>query len=195
MVASVVRDDIYRVVADISAGDGRERSDQADVLAWIKNGEPIFRLEKPDKPAKHLVSYFVPVDLESKALLLFDHKKSGLWLPPGGHVEPNEDPVDTVRREMQEELFMPADFSTPIGSRPCFLTVTRTRGEGSHTDVSLWYIVAMSGRQEITYDPREFSGYRWLTFEEVGALPADTIDPEMHRFTAKLIRLLEEAEH
>ena len=27
----------------------------------------------------------------------------GLWLPPGGHVEPNEDPVEAVLREVFEE--------------------------------------------------------------------------------------------
>ena len=27
----------------------------------------------------------------------------GLWLPPGGHLEPNEDPVEAVRREVLEE--------------------------------------------------------------------------------------------
>jgi 8-oxo-dGTP pyrophosphatase MutT (NUDIX family) len=27
----------------------------------------------------------------------------GLWLPPGGHIEPNEDPIEAVRREVLEE--------------------------------------------------------------------------------------------
>ena len=31
------------------------------------------------------------------------HKKVKAWLPPGGHVEPNEDPVQAVAREAQEE--------------------------------------------------------------------------------------------
>ncbi len=190
MGAKVARDAIYRIVAGISPGDGRERSDQADALGWIRSGQPIFRIEKPDNPPKHLVSYFVPVDLESSTLLLVDHKTSGLWLPPGGHVELNEDPLAAVRREMQEELFTQPDFSTPIGDRPCFITVTQTRGYGRHTDVSLWYVVALSGRREVIYEPRDFSGYQWLTFDEVGALPINTIDPEMHRFTAKLSRLL-----
>jgi 8-oxo-dGTP pyrophosphatase MutT (NUDIX family) len=27
----------------------------------------------------------------------------GMWLPPGGHIEPDEDPVEAVLREVQEE--------------------------------------------------------------------------------------------
>ena len=32
----------------------------------------------------------------------------GKWLPPGGHLEENEDPVQTVLREIEEETGIPA---------------------------------------------------------------------------------------
>jgi len=35
--------------------------------------------------------------------LLLWHAKLGMWLPPGGHAEANEDPVQTARREALEE--------------------------------------------------------------------------------------------
>ena len=35
--------------------------------------------------------------------LLLRHKKLGLWLPPGGHIDPNELPDDAARREVLEE--------------------------------------------------------------------------------------------
>ena len=31
------------------------------------------------------------------------HPKVKAWLPPGGHIEPNEDPVQAVKREVLEE--------------------------------------------------------------------------------------------
>jgi 8-oxo-dGTP pyrophosphatase MutT (NUDIX family) len=37
-----------------------------------------------------------------KTLLLW-HAKLGMWLPPGGHLEPNEDPVQGAVREAEEE--------------------------------------------------------------------------------------------
>lgn len=36
-------------------------------------------------------------------LLLHRHRKLGLWLPCGGHVEPNELPDDAAVREVREE--------------------------------------------------------------------------------------------
>ena len=36
-------------------------------------------------------------------VLLLRHKKIGTWLPPGGHVEPNELPHETAMREAMEE--------------------------------------------------------------------------------------------
>lgn len=35
--------------------------------------------------------------------LLHEHPKLGIWLPPGGHIDPNEEPQDTVVREVFEE--------------------------------------------------------------------------------------------
>lgn len=37
------------------------------------------------------------------ATLLHWHRKVKMWLPPGGHIEPNEDPVQAVLREVEEE--------------------------------------------------------------------------------------------
>ena len=37
------------------------------------------------------------------ATLLHWHSKVKMWLPPGGHVEENEDPVQAVLREVEEE--------------------------------------------------------------------------------------------
>ena len=36
-------------------------------------------------------------------VLLHWHRKNRLWLPFGGHIEENEDPVQTVLREIEEE--------------------------------------------------------------------------------------------
>ena len=36
-------------------------------------------------------------------VLLHWHKKVKEWLPPGGHIEPNEDPMQAVIREIYEE--------------------------------------------------------------------------------------------
>lgn len=41
--------------------------------------------------------------VQDRATLLHWHPKLAMWLPPGGHVEENEDPVQAVLREVEEE--------------------------------------------------------------------------------------------
>lgn len=53
------------------------------------------------------------------ATLLHWHKRLGQWMPPGGHIEPDEDPVQTVLREIREETgvvaeVIPADAPLPF---------------------------------------------------------------------------------
>ena len=51
------------------------------------------------------------------ATLLHWHPKVKMWLPPGGHIEPNEDPVQAVLREVEEETGVKVEVvptGTPI---------------------------------------------------------------------------------
>ena len=108
--------------------------------------------------------------------------------PAGGHVEPGEDPWTTVVRECHEELGIQAQASPITGEFPLFLTVTQTRGQGTHTDVSLWYLLDAGADTITSYDEDEFDAIRWLTSEQVLEESHELLDPHMHRFTHKLQR-------
>lgn len=41
--------------------------------------------------------------VRDKMVLLHMHKKLGIWLPPGGHIELDEDPNESAIREAKEE--------------------------------------------------------------------------------------------
>ncbi|MFK5583303.1 MULTISPECIES: NUDIX hydrolase [unclassified Serinicoccus] len=57
--------------------------------------------EPPDGISKHFtVAVFV---VHEDRVLLHPHPKVGLWLPPGGHIEPHELPDDAAYRETLEE--------------------------------------------------------------------------------------------
>lgn len=172
---------VEQALSCISAFDDLEKKDIKDTLAWIKIGAPIFRITKPDIPNKHLVSYFVLLDQAAEKILLVDHKNALLWLPAGGHVEPDENPLDTVRRECMEELGIEADF---VFDQPIFLTSTVTVGlTAGHTDVSLWYVLKGNQSQAYQHDPSEFNSIRWFGFDEI---PYEKSDPHMRRFVEKL---------
>lgn len=58
--------------------------------------------------------------VRERTLLLW-HNKLRMWLPPGGHCEPNEDPVQAARREALEESGIEVDVIPP----PDLLNVSR----------------------------------------------------------------------
>jgi 8-oxo-dGTP pyrophosphatase MutT (NUDIX family) len=180
------RTSLRDIVERIEPFDGREAADIADVLAWIDSGAEVYRRERPDVLAKHLVSYVVVVDQVRASVLLLHHVKADLWVPAGGHVEVGEDPHEAAERELVEELGPRAGLVATVASLPLFVTVTKTRGLGSHTDVSLWYVVAGDERMWIDPDPREFRAQRWQRYDSVLATDIDELDPEMHRFIGKL---------
>lgn len=174
----------------VAPWDDQEREHISTALEWIASGAPLFRTRKPDVPPVHLVSYFVALNEARAEILLVAHRKAGLWLPSGGHVEPMEDPWDTVLRECEEELHTQAVPSALFGNNPFFLTVTRTRGQGQHTDVSLWYVLKSEAGDIASFDEDEFEAIKWLSLQQVLAEPRDTLDPHMHRFTGKLMAAL-----
>ncbi|MEK7570507.1 MAG: NUDIX domain-containing protein [Patescibacteria group bacterium] len=53
---------------------------------------------------KHFAASGVILNADHSKVLLLHHKKLAKWLFPGGHVEPNESPDETVVREIQEEV-------------------------------------------------------------------------------------------
>jgi 8-oxo-dGTP diphosphatase len=184
-------DEIYSLVDGLRPFDDLEARHRSDCLAWLRNTDDVFRRETPRTPSPHLVAYALLRDDQDGSVLLVDHIKSGLWLPAGGHVEPGEHPVETVRREVAEELRVSAVFLRQAGERPFFLTVTETVGtlEHRHTDVSLWFVLSGSRDQVFTPDLGEFRGIRWWTPEEVNDAQPETLDPHLRRMLAKLATL------
>lgn len=176
-----MRDSIRLEVASIVPCDEKERKTQVEVLEWIDSGEQLCRIEKPATPPKHLVSYFALID--GDYILLVDHINAELWLPTGGHVEPNEHPRDAALREANEELGIEGQF---LKDSPILITSTETVGKTSgHTDVSIWYALKGNKHSVLNYDKTEFNEIRWFHKNDV---PMDRTDPEMSRFLSKLIK-------
>jgi 8-oxo-dGTP diphosphatase len=176
---SEVRAEILEIVGSIVPLDTLENEHIEFVQKWLRSGVEIFRRQKPATPDTHLVVYFVLID--TNKILLVDHIKAGLFLPPGGHVEPDEHPQDAVKREIQEELQIDADF---VYDEPLFLTVTKTNDKmNAHTDVTLWYLLRGDSTRPLQFDKEEFTAVHWFDIKD---LPYENSDLHMKRFVQKL---------
>ena len=72
--------------------------------------------------------------VEGDRTLLHWHRKLQIWLPPGGHIDPDEDPIQAVVREVLEETGITADV-VPHDEGVAFTNV-------AHLPVPLKIIVA-----------------------------------------------------
>jgi 8-oxo-dGTP diphosphatase len=177
---------VHEMVSRLRPIDEVETAHRMRVLDWLSRTDDVFRRVKPATPAQHLVSYVVPVDPADGSVLLVDHVNAGLWLPPGGHVEVDEHPALTARREVHEELGLVA-VGPALDKRPTFLTVTRTVGvDAGHTDVSLWFVLDCDQGQALSPDRGEFHRVRWWTPAELRAADPARFDPHLRRFLDKL---------
>ena len=177
---------IHELVRDIEPFDDLEAEHRRDTLRWLESTDDVFRRTKPATPDRHLVSYVAVLDRAGRSSLLVDHVNAGLWLPPGGHVEPDEHPAATAGREAREELGIEPVFASdpPL---PSFVTVTRTVGiDRGHTDVSLWFVLAGARDMPITIDRSEFTAARWWSHDEVRAADPARLDPHYQRFITKI---------
>jgi len=181
--------EVRELVTGIVPADDLESAHRSDTLRWLGATRDIYRRARPATPPRHLVSYAVLLNPRDLSLFLANHRLAGLRLPPGGHVEPGENPAGTVRRETMEELRIEADFSV-AGPRPAFLTVTDTVGAGRHTDVSLWYVIAGDRQTPVRLDPREFTGGRWWTPAQIAAEGPASFEPHLARFLAKAAAII-----
>ncbi|HUA30732.1 MAG TPA: NUDIX domain-containing protein [Streptosporangiaceae bacterium] len=182
-------EEIRSLVARLVPADAAEEEHRRQALAWLDSTSDIFRRVKPLTPSPHLVSYFLVIDPDQGNVLLVDHRKAGLWLPTGGHVDPGEHPAATVRREAREELGIDAVFSRVTGEMPVFISVTETTGRSDrHTDVSLWFVLSCSTSTPLSPDSREFREARWWTRSEIDRVSPDLFDPHMNRMLGKFDR-------
>ena len=104
-----------------------------------------------DKKKRHItVTGFV---VQNNSTLLHWHNKVKEWLPPGGHLEINEDPVQALLREIKEETglevtIIPTQETLPIANleqlQPPFTIMVENiedNLEGPHQHIDLIYFV------------------------------------------------------
>jgi 8-oxo-dGTP pyrophosphatase MutT (NUDIX family) len=179
---------VHELVAALSPFDALEAGHITGTLRWLESTDDVFRRAKPATPPRHLVSYAAVLDPHTFDVLLVDHLNARPFLPPGGHVEPEEHPAAAARRECREELGIDSPIALGAGN-PTFLTVTTTIGRD--TDVSLWFIIEGSRDMQLTIDEVEFRGVRWWSLPEVTSADGKAFDPHFQRFMRKAVASLE----
>lgn len=114
----------------------------------------------------HYCAFFMPIHKQSKSIYLVHHIKANDWIPPGGHIDENEFPIDTVKREFYEELgkrltkeeiaLFDLSYKKGINDPKGFCKI--------HYD--LWYTVFVDKKDDYTFLKKEFYDAGWFPINE-----------------------------
>jgi 8-oxo-dGTP diphosphatase len=126
---------------------------------------------------------------DNDEVLLVHHNKIGLWLYPGGHVDPNEDPAAAAVREVVEEtgvqavVIGQAAFTHPaVASHPApwaiiEMDVTDSR-DGQHRHIDFVYVCWAPTRDAIA-QLEEVSSATWVPIDDLAGLPTPAELPDL----------------
>jgi 8-oxo-dGTP pyrophosphatase MutT (NUDIX family) len=105
-----------------------------------------------------------------RGVLLHRHKRLGIWLQPGGHIDDGETPWDAALREAGEETGLPVRFAhSPPSSSPVLAHVDVHPGPRGHTHLDLRYLVD-GGEADPTPPAGESQVIAWFDWEDAIAI-------------------------
>jgi len=127
-----------------------------------------------ENPQSHFCVYFAAYDPNARQIFIGHHKKSGLWLANGGHIDKDETLQETLKREIDEEWGL--KYKDINVGEPQLLTITEIYNPEkqpcrAHYDV--WHFVPVDKN---TFNPdknklaEEFYENRWISPNEAKKL-------------------------
>ena len=104
--------------------------------------------------------------ISSAGVLLHRHKRLGLWMQPGGHVDGDEQPERAAVREVAEETGL---RPLPADATPALVHVDVHPGGRGHLHLDLRYLV-VTAPLEPQPSADESQAVRWFSWDEALAI-------------------------
>lgn len=133
---------------------------------------------------KHFCSSVIIISdsIPAKALLVY-HKKFDGWQEPGGHMQPDENPVETAIREVKEETGLDIsdyfdsgtalDDKATIVPRPAYIAeehISPYGKEPEHFHTDLIYSIRVP-EQPVKSESKSKHDIGWFTLEQMAQMP------------------------
>lgn len=157
-------------------------------MTYLKNMSQNNNLEK------HFTASALIID--NGKVLLLHHKKLGVWLYPGGHVEKNETPDQTVIREVKEETGLDveiisekdnnlADIDTDVSVlHEPYVILCELVGNHYHNDI-VYLCRIYNDNREIKQDAGESKDIRFFGENELNEIK---LFPNFRRLLEKVLK-------
>jgi 8-oxo-dGTP pyrophosphatase MutT (NUDIX family) len=99
-----------------------------------------------------------------RRVLLHRHKRLGIWLQPGGHLDPGESAADAAVRETQEETGVRAVHPS---DGPRLVHVDVHEGPRGHVHLDVRYLLLADGAADLAPAPGESPDVAWFEPHEL----------------------------
>ena len=130
-----------RVRQSVAAKQPIDDAERACIAEFLDRFDVLPRPFDEDADPVHVTGSAVVVG--PRGVILVKHKSLGIWLQPGGHVDPGETPWDGALREAHEETGLDVTFA---GGSPQLVHVDVHPGPRGHTHLDLRYLVEAGER-------------------------------------------------
>jgi 8-oxo-dGTP pyrophosphatase MutT (NUDIX family) len=166
---------LLQQITAITPVDDRERDSIDATLEWLaRPGDPY---DQGASDHHVTASAFV---VSPRGVILHRHLHLGIWVQPGGHVDPGEEPEQAALRETIEETGLPARLVTPVH----VFHVDVHAGPRGHTHFDLRYILA-APPVEPAPPAGESPDVFWFDFDAA----LERCEPSLVPALAKLVRV------
>jgi 8-oxo-dGTP pyrophosphatase MutT (NUDIX family) len=141
--------------------------DDREAASIVRMRAELARLAQPFDAAADAVHVTASAIVTGpRGVLLHRHRKLGIWLQPGGHIDRDELPWDAAVRETREETGIAVRHPD---SGPRLVHVDVHPGPGGHTHLDVRFVV-LAGDDEPCPPPGESQEVRWFTWDEALAV-------------------------
>ena len=166
MYNSIMAKELSRELEELVKSDEFDPDTSEKFLQRISEGN----LTRDEEPYTHFCVYFAAFDPLKNNVFVGHHRKSGLWLFNGGHIDEGESLSEALEREISEEW----GVKIPVEDlkRPLLITVTEippNQKQVCRTHYDIWYFVP-SNEDTASFNQdlltKEFFKNSWLTLPD-----------------------------
>ncbi len=174
---------VKKIVKTTKSGNGILKR----YLKRVSEGE----LTRDENPVTHFCVYFAAFDPNNKEVFIGHHKKSGLWLFNGGHIDKGETADEALRREISEEWGIDINLDN---ISPSLLTITEIvsnpNGRPCKEHYDIWHLIPVGKDNFLPEKEKldtEFYTTKWANISDARALVTDPCTIEALGFLEKTI--------
>jgi 8-oxo-dGTP diphosphatase len=133
--------------------------------------------------------------IHNDRVLLIHHKKLGMWLPPGGHIDRDETPDEAVEREFREELNLKVEILNRsripmegnVKKQLALPLHVNVHNVGDHEHCCFFYACRTKSPEKIKLNKKELNDFKWFSLDE---LNQKYISPDVRNIAKKAFETL-----